>query len=681
MNIRRKNKGLPLVESATLDRFSPTLDALLNNLSNSGRGRKQLVAMAVDTLMVMLSLWGAYSLRHGEFFLAFENNWYLFVLLPLVTVSCYAAFGVYRWVVRSTNNRLFKQLLKGSIVSGAALAIAFFVIPPNGWNPRSLFVIFGLLLFLSSAGIRMLWRTLFDYGAKGQPIAVYGAGASGQQLVNLLSVGDECRPVVFIDDNPKLAGSTLFGLPVIYGQAQDLELKLARLEVSKIVLAMPSLSPADYHRKIQQLNEQDLPVQTLPSVAELMSGAAKVDDIRDVSIGDILGRSEVAPDVKLMGRRVTGKTVLVTGGGGSIGSELCRQIMKLSPKHLIALENGEANLYHLTEELSVQMNGHRGNDHTKFTPFLCSVLDKRQVDKLMAEHGVNTVIHAAAYKHVPIVEAQPDQGVEVNVFGTKTVLDCAIANGVDDFILISTDKAVRPTNAMGASKRLAELVLQASAAEQTKTRISMVRFGNVLGSSGSVVPKFKRQILDGGPITLTHSDVTRYFMTIPEASQLVLQASAIAEGGEVFVLDMGEPVKIEELAVTMVRLYGKNLVRDTGNPDDIEIVVQGLRPGEKLYEELFISESHRETEITKISAANELWLSNAQLRPFLEKLKRFSEKQDAKAIKAILLDLAFLDEDGKAALADASELKYPNVSAPSSLVAPKIVSRNEGNVS
>lgn len=637
----------PKSENPTLDRFSPTLDAMFTNLSNSGRGRKQVVAMAIDSLMVMLSLWGAYSLRHGEFFLAFENNWYLFLLLPLVTVPCYAAFGVYKWVVRSTNSRLLKQLVKGSLISGAALAIAFFLVPPQGWNPRSLFVIFTLLLFISSAGVRMLWRTLFDYGAKGERLAIYGAGASGRQLVNLLSIGDEYRPVVFIDDNPKLAGTTLFGLPVIHAQSADWSAKLQGLEVCKIVLAMPSLSRADYHRKIQKLNEQDIPVLTLPNVSELMNGSAKVDDLRDVSIGDILGRSEVTPDVGLMGRRISGKTVLVTGGGGSIGSELCRQIMKLSPKHLIALENCEANLYHLTEELGNQIEGQTSWDNPKFTPFLCSVLDKVQVDKLMKKHGVNTVLHAAAYKHVPIVEAQPDQGVEVNVFGTKTVLDCAISNGVEDFVLISTDKAVRPTNAMGASKRLAELVLQASAAEQKNTRISMVRFGNVLGSSGSVVPKFKRQILEGGPITLTHSDVTRYFMTIPEASQLVLQASAIASGGEVFVLDMGEPVKIEELAVTMVRLYGKKLSRETGNPHDIDIVVQGLRPGEKLYEELFISESHTKTEIEKISAAKEVWLSNSQLMPFLDRLKRFSDKQDARAIRAILLDLAFLDESKK----------------------------------
>lgn len=655
------------------------LDAFLNGLANTGRVRKQVFAMLADFLLVLLSLWGAYTLRHGEFFLGFENNWYLFLLLPIVTIPCYAAFGVYRWVVRSTNTRLFKQLLKGSAVSGALLAISFFVIPPDGWNPRSLFVIYALVLFLSSSGIRMLWRTLFDYGKKGEPIAIYGAGAGGQQLVNLLSVDDKYRPVIFIDDNPKLAGKTLFGLRILDGTSDTLISNLNKLDVCKIVLAMPSQSRTDYHKKIQQLNKQDIPVLTLPGISELMSGTAKVSDIRDVSIGDILGRSEVMPNVELMGRRVFGKTVLVTGAGGSIGSELCRQIMKLSPKHLIALENCEANLYHLTEELTQLYSDTGRLDSPKFTPYLCSVLDKNQVNKLIAVNTVNTVLHAAAYKHVPIVEAQPDQGVEVNIFGTKTVLDCAIRNGVDDFILISTDKAVRPTNSMGASKRVAELVLQAAAAQQPQTRISMVRFGNVLGSSGSVVPKFKRQILDGGPITLTHSDVTRYFMTIPEASQLVLQASAIARGGEVFVLDMGDPVKIEELAVTMVRLYGKHLRRDTGNPDDIEIVVQGLRPGEKLYEELFISESHRDTEIAKISAANELWLSEHQLQPFLEKLKRFSGMQDAPAIRAILLELAFIDENAKLNLDENGELKFPTISSQKKLGTPNIISSKDSN--
>jgi FlaA1/EpsC-like NDP-sugar epimerase len=635
---------------AMLARYAPPIHALLTRLANNGRGHKQVVSMLVDSLLVVLSLWGAYSLRHGVAYLAFEHNWYLYILLPIASVAIFSVLGVYRWVIRSTNQRLFKQLLKGSVLSGLALLIAFFLLPPNGWNPRSLFVIFTLLLFVSTSGMRMFWKTLFDSGKHGEPIAVYGAGATGQQLVNLLTVDSQYRPVMFIDDDPKKSGTTLFGLPIVNGDSAKLEAKLSKADASKIVLAMPSLPAVDYHRKIQELSALEIPVLTLPNISELMSGTAKVDDIRDVSIGDILGRSEVPPDLQLMARRITGKTVLVTGGGGSIGSELCRQIMKLSPKHLIALENCEANLYYLTEELSEQSADSTSHKGPRFTPFLCSVLDKQQVDKLMAKFKVNTVVHAAAYKHVPIVEAQPDQGVAVNIFGTKTVLESAIRNGVDDFVLISTDKAVRPTNAMGATKRLAELVLQARAAENVSTRISMVRFGNVLGSSGSVVPKFKKQILDGGPITLTHSDVTRYFMTIPEAAQLVLQASAIAQGGEVFVLDMGEPVRIEELAITMIRLYGKKLKRDTGNPTDIDIVVQGLRPGEKLYEELFISNEHRPTDVHKISAANELWLSTDQLDPFLLKLKRFADKQDAKALRSILLEIAFLDEESKSQL-------------------------------
>jgi FlaA1/EpsC-like NDP-sugar epimerase len=663
--MNNNSNSTPHSGMAALALYAPTIHALLIGLANKGRGRKQAVSMLADGLMVMFSLWGAYSLRHGVVLLAFEHNWYLYILLPIASVSIFSALGVYRWVIRSTNQRLFKQLLKGSVLSGFALLIAFFLLPPNGWNPRSLFVIFGLLLFVSTSGMRMLWKTLFDSGKKGEPIAVYGAGETGQQLVDLLSVDNKYRPVMFIDDDPNISGTTLFGLPIVSGDLSKLETRLNKAEVSKIVLAMPSMAAVEYHRKIHELNTLDIPIQTLPNISELMSGTAKVDDIRDVSIGDILGRSEVPPDLKLMARRITGKTVLVTGGGGSIGAELCRQIMKLSPNHLIALENGEANLYHLTEELSVHSEGDSFGVGPRFTPFLCSVLDKQQVNKLMAEHKVNTVVHAAAYKHVPIVEAQPDQGVDVNIFGTKTVLDCAIDNAVDDFVLISTDKAVRPTNAMGATKRLAELVLQARAAESVGTRISMVRFGNVLGSSGSVVPKFKKQILDGGPITLTHSDVTRYFMTIPEAAQLVLQASAIAEGGEVFVLDMGEPVRIEELATTMVRLYGKKLVRDTGDSSDIDIVVQGLRPGEKLYEELFISNENRPTEVHKISAANEVWLSTSQLAPFLEKLKRFADIQDSKALKAILLELAFLDEKYKSELAASNDDSYQLPLSPS----------------
>ena len=626
------------------ERFSSTLDGILSNLSNTGRSRKQAISMLADCVLVMFSLWVAYSLRHGELFSDFRHTWYLFVLLPFVTVLIFGGFGIYRWVIRSISKRLFKQLLKGSSISALALLVAFFLIPPDRANPRSLFVIFGLVLFVSTVGVRVVWKTLFDSDDKGEPIAVYGAGVGGLRLASLLSSESQYRPAVFIDDNPLLENSTLQGLPVLFGGNPDLSSLLLTREVSKIVLAMPRLSSAEYHRKLQEVDTLGLPVLTMPSVVELMSGQASASDIRDVSIGDILGRGEVTPNVDLMSLRVTGKTVLVTGGGGSIGSELCRQVMNLSPRRLVILDNCEANLYHITEELNRLAPLSQKTKLSSFTPLICSVLDKNRLDRLFGEYEIDTVFHAAAYKHVPIVEAQPDQGVEVNVFGTLTVLDCAIANGVGDFTLISTDKAVRPTNSMGASKRLAELVLQAKADLTKSTRISMVRFVNVLGSSGSVVPKFKRQILEGGPITLTHSDVTRYFMTIPEASQLVLQASAIAKGGDVFVLDMGEPVRIEELATTMVRLYGKKLKRDTGDEKDIDIVVEGLRPGEKLFEELFISDSSFDTEVAKIASTNELWLEWSQLQPTLKKLRRFIRVQDAKAIRAILMDLAFLSE-------------------------------------
>ena len=630
------------------ERFSNSLEYALGNLEKTGRGYKQAISMGADFFLAGASLWFAYSLRHGYLFSDFKHSWYLFLLLPAITVLAFAGLGVYRWVVRSSNHRLFKQLLKGSCASALALLVAFFLLPPERVNPRSLFVIYGLLLFCSTVGVRSLWRGLFNYDYKGEPVAVYGAGAGGRQLVSLLFSGSQYRPVAFIDDEPSMVDSTVVGLPVLSGSDPELKTLLQRREASRIVMAIPSLSSLAYHQKLQSISALNLPVLTMPSIVELMTGTAKIDDVRDVSISDILGRGEVTPDVQLMSRRVTGKTVLVTGGGGSIGSELCRQVMKLAPRQLIILDNAEANLYHITEEL-----GKLASDPsvTPFVPLIGSVLDKNRLDQLFMKHNVDTVFHAAAYKHVPIVEAQPDQGVEVNVFGTQTVLDCAIQHGASDFVLISTDKAVRPTNSMGASKRVAELVLQARASKCGTTRISMVRFGNVLGSSGSVVPKFKRQILEGGPISLTHREVTRYFMTIPEASQLVLQASAIAKGGDVFVLDMGEPIRIEELAVTMVRLFGKKLKRDTGNEDDIDIVVEGLRPGEKLYEELFISDSFHQTEVPKISSTSEPWLHWQDLEPRLEQLKHLVKVQDATAIRTVLMELAFISDEyaGKAA--------------------------------
>jgi len=631
--------------------FSNTLHALLKNLSDTGRGRKQTFSVVIDASMSAFALWLAYTLRFGEAFHYFSYSWHLFVLVPLATVTIFGSLGIYRWVVRSTNSRLYRQLLKGCLMSALVFIVLTFLAPPFRDNARSLFAIYGVLLVLGVVGSRIVWAGLFDAGARGEPIAIYGAGAYGRQLADLLGAGVAYRPVAFVDDDPSLGGSTISGLRVLDGREPDLRGQLRRLDVGRVVLAMPSISNRDYQSKLTALEKLGLPVQTMPDIAELVTGAARADDIRDISIKDILGRTEVAPDPELIGRRVSGRTVLVTGGGGSIGSELCRQIAKLSPKRLIVLDSCEANLYHITEEL--------GREEVPFAPRLGSVTDRPRLERLMSEFEIDTVYHAAAYKHVPIVEAQPGQGVETNVFGTLALLETAIAHRVDDFVLISTDKAVRPTNAMGASKRTAELILQAKAHAGATTRISMVRFGNVLGSSGSVVPKFKKQIESGGPITVTDPNITRYFMTIPEAAQLVLQASAIAHGGDVFVLDMGDPVKIVDLAKTMVRLYGKRLAEESGDPADIDIAFEGLRPGEKMYEELFINDSDVETEVRKVFSADEVWLPWAELKSKLDAMAAHIADGDDEALREVLMPLSLAgrhDLDPDAPIPPAGEL-------------------------
>lgn len=622
-----------------INRFSRTLDAHLHHLANTGRTRKQLLGAGADAVLVVLALWLAHSLRLGEAFSDFGGTWHLFALLPCVTVGTFAALGIYRWVVRSTNRRLFLQLAKGSLVSALLLVLITYLLPPERTSPRSLFMLHGVLLFIGTCSVRFLWQGFFDAGRRGEPIAIYGAGSAGRQLAAQLALGDDYRPRVFLDDALALHGTTVHGLPVIDGESDTLAASLQRLEVARVVLAMPSLAGTRYRQKLERLERLALPVQTVPAIDELMSGRARADEIRDVAIGDILGRAEVAPDLDLLGRRVTGRSVLVSGGGGSIGSELCRQIARLAPERLIVLDHAEENLYHISEELR-QLD-------ISFVARLGSVTDARRVRHLLQAFAVDTVYHAAAYKHVPIVEEQPWLGVETNLFGTLTLLDAAIAEGVDDFVLISTDKAVRPGNAMGASKRAAELVLQAKAREGIATRVSMVRFGNVLGSSGSVVPKFRKQIKAGGPITVTDPGITRYFMTIPEAAQLVLQASAIASGGDVFVLDMGEPVKIIDLARTMTRFYGKRLVEDTGDPRDIAIVIEGLRPGEKMFEELFITDSHRPTSVPRIFTAEEAWLPWKELAAHLHALQAAAARDDAARLHAILMRLAFDGHQGE----------------------------------
>lgn len=615
--------------------FSRTLDVLLSNLANTGRGRKQVITALVDGTLAAVALWGAFSLRHSEWFVDFSATWHLFLLLPILTVAAFAGLGIYRWSVRSSNRRLFRQVLKGVAISALALILVSFLLPPDRVAPRSLFVIYAGLLAIGCCSTRALWQSQFELDNKGRPVAIYGAGANGQQLVVLLNSASQLRPVVFIDDNSELAGTQVAGLRVLDGCSADLRTDLQHRDIQDVVLAIPSLSRRSFEKKLAQFDDFGLSLKVMPSVQDIVAGTFAPGEVRDVSIEDILGRGEFLPDPVSLAKSVIARSVLVTGGGGSIGSELARQIVKLSPERLVILDNSEENLYEITEELRRLPE----IAQIEFVPVLGSVRDRNRLDRLMDEHHINAVFHAAAYKHVPIIEAQPEEGVATNVFGTREVLNSAIAHGVSDFVLISTDKAVRPTNAMGATKRVAELVLQAAARDNHQTRISMVRFGNVLGSSGSVVPKFKRQILEGGPVTITHRDMTRYFMTIPEAAQLVLQASSIARGGDVFVLDMGEPVRIIDLARTMIRLFGKSLI-DEDTPDgDIAIVEQGLRPGEKMYEELFVTDDHPKTSIDKVLTADEPWIAPYELKRGLERLEARLVSGDAAAIKAELLAL------------------------------------------
>lgn len=628
-------------------RFSNTLSSWIDNVAAGPRTGKQVVSVVADGVTAMLALWLAYTLRLGEPFTHWESTWHLFILVPGLTILVSTSLGVYRWVVRSTNFRLFRQITKATALASLGFLVLIFVFPPEQGHPRSVLFIFGLLQLLGAVSMRLIWQSMFDTGKTGEPVAIYGAGSSGRQLADSLMIGSEYRPVVFIDDSPALQQTTVSGISVISGSdISAIKHKLSALEVGRLVLAMPSLSKAEYRNRLEHVKALNLPVQTVPSVVEIVTGLEKVDQIRDVSIKDILGRSEVSPDAEAVSRSVANKTVLVTGGGGSIGSELCRQILHLGAIHLIALDHSEENLYKITEEFNRSSVSDKNADEpiAEFTAILGSVRDSSRMKQLFEDFDIDTVFHAAAYKHVPIIERQPQQGVETNVFGTKVLIESAIDAGVSNFTLISTDKAVRPTNAMGASKRVAELILQAKAREEHNTLISMVRFGNVLGSSGSVVPKFKEQIRSGGPITITHPDITRYFMTIPEAAQLVLQASAVAKGGDVFVLDMGEPVKILDLAKTMVALSGSQLQENTGDPEDIDITFEGLRPGEKMFEELFIT-NNKPTEIQKVFSADENWLLWEDLLGSLEELEMLMRENNDAKIRAKLLELAFIDSE------------------------------------
>ena len=605
-------------ETFFLKRYSATVSAALSNIAGTERNKKQLITVLIDATIAVFSLWLAFSIRHGMMFSTFKPNWYLFLALPVLTTLIFASLGVYKWVVRSGNERLFLQLIKGSMLSALCLLVIMFLFPPTTSAPRSLFMIYGLILMSLAVCSRRIWQYIFhnQSDSTGTPVAIYGAGEAGRKLADLLIKQSKKQPVVFIDDDPRFTKATVAGIPVVDGSKESIKRTIDTHEIQEFILALPSVKGADYLAALEKVSDFELPVLTIPSVGELILNNDVNKSLREISMNDLLGRTEIAPDMDLMSKCVTGKRVLVTGGGGSIGSEICRQIIKLKPEVLVIIDHSEENVYKITEEITAileESNNPEEKSNIIFVPTLGSIRNKNKVFDVIKTYKINTVYHAAAYKHVPIIEDYPEEAIETNIQGTLNVLDASIENNVANFTLISTDKAVRPTNYMGATKRVAEMILQAKADLDHNTTICMVRFGNVLGSSGSVVPKFKQQILEGGPITITHENITRYFMTIPEASQLVLQASALAKGGEVFVLDMGEPVKIIDLAKAMIRLSGKQLKTSTTQSNAIAIRTTGLRPGEKMYEELFIGNEPKRTSVNKILVAHENYVNWQQL--------------------------------------------------------------------
>ncbi|HGY1015878.1 TPA: polysaccharide biosynthesis protein, partial [Aeromonas salmonicida subsp. smithia] len=535
-----------------------------------------------------------------------------------------------------------------TISLGAFLSTCFFVISAFYFDiflPRTVSVIYLSFLVLLVGGVRLFFRALLNTTRLARTqVLIYGAGSSGRQLQMALLQGNEFYPVAFVDDDPAKHGCVIQG-STVYNSAQ-LPTLIDHHGVQKILLAMPSSTRARRQEVINALEPLSCEVLSIPGMADLVNGSARIDQLNEISVDDLLGRDPVEPVTKLMEANIKGKAVMVTGAGGSIGSELCRQILRCRPSTLVLFELSEYALYVLHKNLREQCQ--REGIATDLVPLLGSVQRQHRLQTVMQSFRIQTVYHTAAYKHVPLVEFNIIEGVRNNVFGTLYAAQAAIEAGVETFVLISTDKAVRPTNTMGASKRLAELILQALTREKHNTRFCMVRFGNVLGSSGSVVPLFRQQIDKGGPITLTHPDIIRYFMTIPEAAQLVIQAGAMGEGGDVFVLDMGQPVRIMDLAKRMIRLSGLTLRDELRHDGDIAIEVTGLRPGEKLYEELLIGDDARGTEHPRIMVAQERWLPWLRLRPLLASLDDACHRFDQQQVRDILMHApaAFEPTDG-----------------------------------
>ena len=547
----------------------------------------------------------------------------------LISVPVYAKLGLYRAVVRYIDQRIISTVLIGVTVSTVVLAALSLGLPHSQLSAKP-FVFYWMSAIIYVLASRFTARGFLNQRAEiKMRVAIYGAGQAGSLLANAIKPGNEYCPIIFIDDDPQRTNTTIGGIRVY--PSRDLERLAKRHNISTVLLAMPQLSRKEQRAILDRLALLTLRIKVTPPISTLVKGKARVEDVRQIEIEDLLSRDVVAPNPELLSTCITGKSVMVSGAGGSIGSELCRQIIALEPTRLVLLDISEFALYTIEQELrELQVAGELG---VELVAFVGSVLETEKCTRIMTAFAVDTVYHAAAYKHVPLVEHNPIEGIRNNAYGTLSIAKAAIAAKVKCFVLISTDKAVRPTNVMGATKRLAELVLQAFSRKGSHTRFSMVRFGNVLGSSGSVVPLFRKQIAAGGPITLTHPDITRYFMTIPEAAQLVIQAGAMGLGGDVFVLDMGEPVRIADLAVRMVHLSGQEVKTPATPTGTIEINYVGLRPGEKLYEELLIGSNVSTTAHPLIQRAKEAEFGWPVLKLMLDQLDDACDRFDHNAIR------------------------------------------------
>jgi len=607
---------------------------------NLSRFNKQVIMSFCDAIIIILVLFTSFSLRLGEWYLPQGNLSLIIMGAPIIAIPIFTQFGLYRAIIRYIDFKALWSVIKAVSLYALIWGVISLMASINGL-PRSVILINWVLSILLIGGWRVFAHAMLKGNfklsvlnvqhRKNQKRAlVYGAGDAGIQLSSALEHSAEFNPVGFIDDARELHGKNIRGLNIY--SMDDINRVINKLQVDEILLAIPSVSRSKRVSIINSLEPYSVVVRMLPGVSELAKGEVSIGDLREVSMEDLLGRDAVQPNKKLLGKNITNKVVIVTGAGGSIGSELCRQIKFLKPKSLILYEMSEFALYEVEKELSIN-NVH----NVAIFPILGSVNNMVRLENIFNHFNVNTIYHAAAYKHVPMVEFNNTEGVNNNIFGTLNCAQAAINARVETFVLISTDKAVRPTNTMGATKRFAELLLQALSIENNKTLFSIVRFGNVLGSSGSVIPLFKKQIKDGGPITVTDPNIIRYFMTITEAVELVIQAGSMGKGGDIFVLDMGEQVKIDDLAKKMIKLSGLE-IKDTLNPEgDIEIKYTGLRPGEKLFEELLIGENVSKTSNPRIMRAQEEKLEWDQLKAILDELKIAISKNDSLKLRQLLI--------------------------------------------